>query len=64
MYISLAFILATSLLSSLTAAVPARVSTPRGIAIAITKRSSSLGGVIDTSELLNGIRHTVALDFR
>ena len=62
MYISLAFILAS--LPSLTAAVPARVSTPRGIAVAINRRGISLNGVIDTSEFLNGIRHTVALDFR
>ncbi|KAN0123324.1 eukaryotic aspartyl protease [Russula decolorans] len=58
MYFSLAFILAS--LPSLTAAVPpARVSTSRGIAVAIAKRGSSLDGVIDTSELLSGIRRSV-----
>lgn len=60
MYFSLAFIFAS--LSSLTAAVPARVPTSHGIAVAITKRASgsSLHGVVDTSELLSGIRASVA----
>jgi len=58
MYISLAFILAS--LPSLTAAVPASVSTSRGIAIPITKRGGPLNGAVDTSEFLSGIRRTVA----
>jgi len=58
MYFSLAFILAS--LPSLTGAVPTRVSTSPGIAVAITKRSSSLGGVVDTSELLSEIRGSIA----
>jgi hypothetical protein len=49
------------LLPSLTAAAPpARVPTSRGIAVAITKRGSSLDGVVDISELLSGIRGSVA----
>jgi hypothetical protein len=35
------------------------VPTSRGIAIAITKRGSSLDGVIDTSEFLSGIKRSV-----
>jgi len=58
MYISLAFILAS--LSSLTAAVPAKVPTSRGIVVPITKRGGPLNGVIDTSQFLSGIRRTVA----
>ncbi|KAF8480127.1 acid protease [Russula ochroleuca] len=56
MYFSLAFILAS--LPFLTAAVPLADSpASRGIAIAITKRGN---GIADPSELLSGVRHSVA----
>ena len=59
MYISLILVLAS--LPLLTAAVPL-VESPasRGFAVPITKRGNPFNGVADTSELLSGIRRSVA----
>ena len=61
MYFSLILVLASLRLPLLTAAVPL-VESPasRGFAVPITKRGNPFNGVADTSELLSGIRRSVA----
>jgi hypothetical protein len=59
MYFSLGFILTS--LPFLTAALPAKVLTPRGIAMPITKSGSAIDGVIDTSKLRSALSRRLSL---